>query len=60
MTPEEYDKLSNFDKIIITAKLEDLNKFIKISKNVNGRAEVKRINDNTCLAFIKNQCKLKI
>lgn len=57
MTPEEYDKLSNYDKIVITAKLEDLNKFIKISKNINGRAAVKRINDNTCLAFIKNQCK---
>ena len=57
MTPNEYEKLNNYDKIIITAKLEDLNKFIRVSKNVNGRAAVKRINDNTCMAFIKNQCK---
>ena len=57
MTPKEYEKLNNYDKIVITAKLEDLNKFIRVSKNVNGRAAVKRINDNTCMAFIKNQCK---
>lgn len=57
MTEQEYKKLNSFDKIVISSKLEDLNKFIKASKNVNGRAAVKRINDNTCMAFIKNQCK---
>ena len=59
MTPEEYKDLldKNYDRIVITAKLTDLNKFIRAAKNTNARAAIKRIDDNTCMAFIRNQCK---
>ena len=59
MTEQEYKDLldKNYDKIVITAKLTDLNKMLKLSRNTNARAAVKRIDDNTCMAFIKNQCK---
>ena len=59
MTEQEYIDLvnKNYDKIVITAKLTDLNKLLKISRNTNARAAIKRIDDNTCMAFIKNQCK---